>query len=142
MQVAQSGQVKVDSIQIDNQLLTSSHPVVLAQTATALRLKAGSLSESQTSQTEPRMACLEITWELMNHNPSIVYIRTLSLSVAPCDVVLEEDFLDRILQLVRSAPLDDFWQTMSTTAVPADIDVSEALQVRVLELAIVLLTHG
>lgn len=119
----------MNSIQIDNQLLTSSHPVVLAQTASAFRLKAGSLTESQTSQNQQSMPCLEMTWELLNHSPSIQYIRTLTLGIAPLDVVLEEDFLDRILQLVRSAPLDDFFQATSATAVPTDIDGSQALQV-------------
>lgn len=133
LQVAQSGQIKIHSIQIDNQLLTSSHPVVLAQTAMALRHKteqAGAAAQSG-GRSIQQTACLELTWEMLSHNPSILYFRHLALSVAPWDVVLEEDFLDRILQLVRSAPLHDFWQLeASSQTLAAEKEVGESLLVR------------
>eukprot|EP00884_Botryococcus_braunii_P017933 jgi/Botrbrau1/4823/Bobra.0325s0039.2 len=130
-QVAQSGQIKIHSIQIDNQLLTSSHPVVLAQTSMALRHKTEG-SDGHTANHGGRSIqqtpCLEINWEMLNHNPSISYFRHLSLTVAPWDVVLEEDFLDRILQLVRSAPLHDFWQgEVSSQTLDGEREVGEAL---------------
>jgi hypothetical protein len=136
VQVVQTGRIKVYSVQVDNQLLTSSHPVILAQTATGLHEKAveGDVQPGHPAgHVHHRRPFLDLSWEMLHHNSSIVYFRSVGLAIAPLDLVLEEDFLDRIVHVLRSAPVGDIWQAETPSgqragSSPAD-GLAEALQV-------------
>lgn len=125
----------MQNMQIDNQLLTSSHPVVLARShegkftqmppagcvqfsnstpmVQVLSMKgcnhsvlafadAGRSGDGGKDEAQP---FLEVRVEVQQHNSSIMYFRGLQLSVREAELLVEEDFLDLMIALIRDLPL-------------------------------------
>ncbi|KAK9809768.1 hypothetical protein WJX73_004442 [Symbiochloris irregularis] len=117
---AQSSSFAIRSIQVDNQILTSSHPVVLAPSrrgqssmpARRSRRKGRSAAGMQGLGQEPPF--VEVRWEMLHHNPSILYFKSLSLVIQELDLVLEEDLLDLLALMLRDLPSEELWQRSSS----------------------------
>eukprot|EP00210_Caulerpa_lentillifera_P006324 g6040.t1 len=86
-----SGQLKLRSMQIDNQLVTSVHPVVFAHS------KIVSESPELTESDHQEKPMLEIRLEKLDTNPQLVHIRYFTFLLQEMDLVLEEDFLDLLM---------------------------------------------
>lgn len=98
-----SGLFSVKSVQIDNQLLSSTHPVVLARTVntnrhatpeTLMHDAAQTLHPKRQARQRYQQALqlqrpfVEIHWEMLQHNPSILYFKHFALSIQVCNTYL------------------------------------------------------
>lgn len=95
--------LRLKSMQIDNQLITSMHPVVFAHSKTPVEAKSGSLEDSGTLQTKPM---LEICIDKLNANPFLLHVRYFTLLLQEIDLVAEEDFLMLLAQWIEDLPLE------------------------------------
>eukprot|EP00850_Spirogloea_muscicola_P012926 SM000085S23276 [mRNA] locus=s85:540482:567052:+ [translate_table: standard] len=95
----------VQSLQVDNQLLTTQVPVVFCRAVKEDR----SWQELHHKKTaEQPMILLE--WERMKHNPTILYFKSFQLMLQEADLHLEEDFVDSLVNYFTSLPMSDLWQ--------------------------------
>ncbi|DBA93880.1 TPA: hypothetical protein ACH3X3_013925 [Trebouxia sp. C0006] len=108
----QSARFAVYSVQIDNQLLSSTHPVVLCHSSSgAAAAPKASVEEGEgVPQQTLGKPFVEVQWEMLHHNPSILYFRALLLQIQELDLTVEEEFLDLLLKLVRELPMADIYQ--------------------------------
>lgn len=89
----------LQSIQIDNQLITSSNPVAFSQTLQPSQESAGSRSDSSDSASLTQIKpILEIRLEKLNQNVQTGHVRYFTLLLQEVDLVLEKQFLDIMLQ--------------------------------------------
>ncbi|KAK9808775.1 hypothetical protein WJX72_003363 [[Myrmecia] bisecta] len=110
----QSARFAIYSVQLDNQLLSSSHPVVLADTPTAGSTPVAHALEEFSGQPHHLhhgKPFVEVRWEMLHHNPSILYFKNFTISLQEMDLVIEEDFLDMVILLIRDLPMADIYQT-------------------------------
>ncbi|KAL3144166.1 hypothetical protein ABBQ32_003950 [Trebouxia sp. C0010 RCD-2024] len=80
----QSARFAVYSVQIDNQLLSSTHPVVLCHTSSGgAAPKAATAVEEGEAVPQQTLGkpFVEVQWEMLHHNPSILYFRALLLQI-------------------------------------------------------------
>ncbi|KAL0042783.1 hypothetical protein WJX79_011021 [Trebouxia sp. C0005] len=108
----QSARFAVYSVQIDNQLLSSTHPVVLCHSSSGVAAapKASVEEGEGVPQQTLGKPFVEVQWEMLHHNPSILYFRALLLQIQELDLTVEEEFLDLLLKLVRELPMADIYQ--------------------------------
>lgn len=87
----ESARLVVRSMQLDNQLLTSNHPVVFAHAMRPPQLP--SASEGVTQGPKP---ILEVALEKINQNPGLQHIQYFNFLLQEMDLVLEENMLDLV----------------------------------------------
>ncbi|KAK3275586.1 hypothetical protein CYMTET_16293 [Cymbomonas tetramitiformis] len=98
--------LSVVRVQVDNQLLTAHTPVVLAPTSTGLRLR-------DPKDQEEEKPLMNFTIAKVVHNPSIVYIRYMSVLLQEIDLEVEEEFVDLVARCVARLPLEDMMQDVA-----------------------------
>ncbi|GBG61019.1 hypothetical protein CBR_g18614 [Chara braunii] len=98
----------VQNVQIDNQLLTSQRPVVLAAAAAAAAVEGeGTAGENGGEVERPRpeeLPLLHLEWSMLKRYTGIQYFKHFVLALQPVDILLEEDFVDTIIALWSSLP--------------------------------------
>lgn len=99
----ESARLKLKSMQIDNQLITSLHPVVFAHSRTTVESRSHPSEEQGTVQEK---AMLEVRLEKLNANPRLLHVRYFTFLLQEIDLVLEEDFLDLLMQWFEDLPLE------------------------------------
>eukprot|EP00850_Spirogloea_muscicola_P001736 SM000006S19501 [mRNA] locus=s6:1093208:1119415:+ [translate_table: standard] len=97
--------ITVQSLQVDNQLLTTQVPVVFCRAVKEDR----SWQELRHKKTEEQPMIL-LAWERMKHNPTILYFKSFQLMLQEADLHLEEDFVDSLVNYFSSLPKSDLWQ--------------------------------
>lgn len=100
---AESARLKLKSMQIDNQLITSLHPVVFAHSRMVVDGKSNLTEDNNQQHVKPM---LEVRLEKLNANPMLLHIRYFTFLLQEIDLVLEEDFLDLLIQWFEDLPLD------------------------------------
>ena len=102
----ESARLRLKSMQIDNQLMTSLHPVVFAHSRMAVDVKNQPPPSDDTPQVSHVKPVLEVRLEKLNTNPRLLHIRYFTFLLQEIDLVLEEDFLDLLMQWFEDLPLE------------------------------------
>ncbi|CAD7705163.1 unnamed protein product [Ostreobium quekettii] len=89
----ESGRLVVRAIQMDNQLLTSNHPVVFAHSVRPQQVP----GSSDGASSSPRPV-LEVALEKINQNPGLQHFQYFNFLLQEMDLILEENFLDLMLK--------------------------------------------
>lgn len=88
----------LQSIQIDNQLITSSHPVVIHPTLHSFQTRIGCSTDAIDPNSNFSKPVLEIRLEKMQQGSQTEHVRYFTILMQELDFVAEKHFLDILFQ--------------------------------------------
>jgi len=94
----------VRSLQVDNQLLSSRHPVILGRSIERSALQVGSPTD------DPDAPFIDMRALRSFSQPGLALFNNLTLGVSPMALVVEEEFIDALMSLVSRINYDDLYQ--------------------------------
>jgi len=110
----ESVRLAIQTLQVDNQLLSSQQPVILSPHVEWHRDGANGgavpMEDNGLDNITGRRPVFEVTCVRSLAHPSALYLQYFTILLQEMNLVLEEELLDHVIFWARNLPLEDIWQ--------------------------------